>query len=294
MLKYLQPNKNLIPILAFILLNSCASLIRELDSFYCIQTVTYLRECPNNDCQVVAEIYYNDEVNPLEQGNDGWWRVQTVRDQKIGWMQRDLLSKAQIPVKNYYIAVDELPLRSSPSEEVISRNLLAYGEEVRKIAESNGWWRVLVEKDKSIGWIPAAMASDELGRQLVSDEAEVATAEETDNIPHSQPSPKSTYYVAAERLNLHMLPLMSSEVVRVLKINDIVETISQSGSNWVKVRYVDTGVEGWAQARYLKDSPVTDKTQIVGGKRRPFKASQGKTPPVQDPFESETLEPEGM
>jgi uncharacterized protein YgiM (DUF1202 family) len=293
-LKYLQEKKNLILILAFILLNSCASLNRETESFYCIQTVTYLRECPSNDCHVVAEIYYNDELNLLEEGDNGWWRVQTLDDQKIGWMQRDLLSKIQPPVKRYYIAVDGLPLRSSPSEEVISRHLLAHGDKVQKIAESNGWWRVLVEKDKSIGWIPAALASEELREQLVSEEVEVALTEDSANIADSQPAPNSTYFVAAERLNLHLLPLLASEVVRELKINDKLEKIYQSGPIWIKVRYVDTGVEGWAQTRYLKDAPVTDKNQIVGGKRRPPRASRGKTPPVQDPFESENLEPEGM
>lgn len=293
-------NLSIILPLIFILisLNSCA-LYKDktkIESFYSIPTVTYLRECPNYDCQVVTEVYNTDEVILLEKSDNDWWRVQSLRDQKIGWTQRDLLSVAPIQAKNYYITVDELPLRGSPSEEVISRNLLAYGDKVQKIAESNGWWRVLVEKDRSIGWIPDSMASENPPEQLRIEKAKIKQPEKTGKVSsHTQPSAKSNYYfVAAESLKLHILPIINSNIVKVLKINDKVEKISQSGSDWFKVRYLDTGAEGWAPARYLKESPVTDKTQIVTTEGKSRRKVPLPNQQIQDPFKSQTLEPEGM
>jgi uncharacterized protein YgiM (DUF1202 family) len=296
MLRYFRLNNILILILAFIFFNSCSAHINKLDSFYSIPTVTYLRECPNYDCQAVTEIFNTDQVKLLEKNDNGWWRVQSIRDRKIGWTQRDLLSEVPVSAKNYYIIVDGLPLRGSPSEDVISRNLLAYGDKVQKIAESNEWWRVLVEKDRSLGWIPSTMASEKPPEQVGIEKAKINESEKTVKVSsHTQPSSKPNYYfVAAESLNLHIIPFTSSQVVKVLRINDKVEKISQSGSDWFKVRYLDTGAEGWAPARYLKDSPVTDKTQIVTRKKKSQKKFPPQNRPIQDPFESETLEPEGM
>ena len=78
-----------------------------------------------------------------------------------------------------------------------------------------------------------------------------------------------------------MIPL-----VKVLKLNDKVEKISQSGSDWFKIRYLDTGAEGWALAHCLKGSPVTDKNQIVTPEKR--------SPKKVKKFQSKPLEPEGM
>lgn len=277
------------------MLPSCASLHKEFTRFYCTQAITYLRECPSYDCDVVAEIFYNDEVNFLEEGEGGWWRVQSLGREKVGWMQRNLLSKTPPPASIYYIAVNKLPLRSSPRQEVVSRNLLAYGDKVQKIAESNGWWQVIAAKDRAIGWIPATLAAEALPEPTGSEEPEKAAVEQPDDIPTALPFPQaSIHYVAAARLTLHLLPLTGSQVVRVLKINDKVEKIYQSGSVWMKVRYAETGAEGWTQARYLRDAPVTEKHQIVGGKRKPPRPSRSQTRPPQAPLSTETLEPEGM
>ena len=151
---------NIILPLILISLFSCSTNTKTVDFYYCISTVTYLRDCPNYDCQVVTEIYNADKVRFLEKNDSGWWRVQSLRDQKIGWTQRDLLSNVYIISKTYYVVVDELPLRDSPGEDIVSRKFLGYGDEVKKIAEKDGWWRVLAEKDKVIGWIPAKMVSE--------------------------------------------------------------------------------------------------------------------------------------
>jgi uncharacterized protein YgiM (DUF1202 family) len=269
-------------------LYSCAINNQNADNYYSIPTVSYLRDCPNYDCQVVTEIYNADEVKVLEKNDNGWWRVQSLRDQKIGWIQRDLISNFPLITKNYYVVTDELPLRDSPGEDSVSRKLLGYGDEVQKIAEKDGWWRVLAEKDKAIGWIPAMMVSE-------THPGPPGGPVKTGKISSVTPQPKTPYYfVAAENLKLYIIPSIPSQVVKELKLNDKVEKISQSGSSWVKVRYPSTGAEGWAHARYFRDSPVTNKNQILTGKKKILKKASSSSQQIKKSGESESLEPEGM
>ncbi len=281
--------KAIVLILPSVFLISCAT-PPKIDSFYSIPTVSYLRECPNYDCPVVTEVYNADKVKLLEKKDANWWQVQSSRDLKIGWTQRDLLSEAPIVAKNYYVTAESLPLRDSPSEDVVSRNLLGYGDKVQKIAEKGGWWRVLVNKDKSLGWVPAAQVSEEQPAPAEMEKGKSSESEQAvKGSPASTPPVKpGLYYVAAETLKVYLIPLSTARVLKVLILNDKVEKISQHGSDWYKVR-LDTGAEGWVQVRFLKDSPVTKKTQIV----TPMKKSRKKAP-GRKPATSETLEPEGM
>ena len=140
---------NIIILILPLLLCSCAKNYKPIEFYYSIPTVSYLRECPAYDCQVVTTIFNADKVKVLEKNDAGWWQVQSALDQKIGWTQRDLLSEIPLITQKYYVAADALPLRDSPNEDVVSRKLLGYGDAVQKIDEKDGWWRVLVEKDKS-------------------------------------------------------------------------------------------------------------------------------------------------
>ncbi len=288
--------KIIMVILILISISSCAAHHNKIEAFYIIPAVTYLRECPNYDCPVVAEIYNSDSVTVLYKKEGGWWQVQSGRDQKIGWAQRDLLSPTPIMVETYYITGDGLTLRNSPAEDAVSRIPLAYGEKVQKIAEQNGWWRVAVEKDKSMGWIPAARASADPPGQPGMQRAPLAEGEKTGSgSSQARPAARPDYYfVAAETLKLHLIPSDSSNVVKILKLNDKVDKISQSGSGWFKVRYLETGAEGWAPVRYLKDSPVTEIAQIVQKKKMRRKKPPQPKQQVQDPGASKTLEPEAM
>ena len=286
MLIFMNKNK-LFLIILILLFNACAT-NNKVDLFYSIPTISYLREGPNYDSPVVTELYNADTVKLLEKYDNGWWQVQSLRNDNIGWTQRDLLSYTPIIAQNYYITVSDLPLRNSPRQDVISRNLLGYGDTVKKIAEKDGWWRILVEKDKSIGWIPAAMASETPPEPLEGEKPRITTSTKTDEgSPASQPAPQLSYFfVAGGSLELYIIPFIPSQVVKVLKLNDKVEKISQSGSDWFKIRYLDTGAEGWALARFLKSSPVTDKNQIV--------TPEKKSPKNLKKFKTEPLEPEGM
>jgi hypothetical protein len=287
MLIFFRKTELFIIILLVLFLNACA-MNNKIDLFYSIPTISYLREYPNYDCPVVTELYNADKVKLLEKNDNGWWQVQSLRNENIGWTQRDLLSNTPIISQNYYITVSDLPLRNSPQQDVISRNLLDYGDTVKKIAGNDGWWRILVEKDKSIGWIPATMASETPPEPLGVEKPKIPASDKNDKgSPATQPAPQLSYYfVAAGSLNLYLIPFIPSQVVKVLKLNDKVEKISQSGYDWLKIRYLDTGAEGWALAHLLKGSPVTDKNQVV--------TPEKKSPKKGKKFKSKPLEPEGM
>lgn len=277
---------------------SCAPAQKSVTTgvFYSIPAVTYLRDCPSYDCQAVAEVYSKDELAVLERNDQGWWRVESQRDQKTGWTQRDLLSANPVKAEHYYITPHAVPLRDAPGQDVTSRKMLLHGDKVQKIAQQNGWWRVLVEKDRSLGWVPAkTLSATPFGGQTDGQDTQGRDAGKPAESAVQVAAAQPVYlYVAAASVNLHVLPLLSSKVVKVLKINDKVERMSQSGAQWLKVRYSDTGAEGWAPAQYLKASPVTAKTQIFL-ERRPLKKKAPSPPPVApEPGESEEVEPEPM
>lgn len=128
--------KIIMPLIS-ILLYSCAVNNQIVEYYYTIPTLSYLRDCPGYDCQVVTEVYSANEVRFLEKNDAGWWRVQSVQDEKIGWIQGDLLSNVPLNTKKYYVVAEELPLRDSPGKDIVSRKLLGYGDEVHKISEKD-------------------------------------------------------------------------------------------------------------------------------------------------------------
>jgi uncharacterized protein YgiM (DUF1202 family) len=286
MLEYFKVYKVLIIVQTLLaLLCSCAVNHDKKQYYYNNTIISYLREYPNYDCQIITELYNSDKVKLIGKNDVGWWQVQSERDQKVGWIQQDLLNDNPIVSKNYYIKVDTLPLRDSPSEDIFSRKVLSFGDKVQKIVEKDDWWRVLVVEDKVIGWVPAK-AVTETRAETEKFLKPVKTA------PEAQCSSKASYdFVASENVKLHLLPVSSSQVVKILKLNDKVVKISESGTTWVKVRYLDTGAEGWAAARCFKNFPITDKKQIVTNKWKLHKKASSSTQRTQ---KWDSLEPEGM
>ena len=265
----------------------CAITPHHPEVLYSIPAISYLREAPKYNSHVVGEIYAADQVKFLNQ-SDGWRQVQLLRNKKIGWIQRDLLSEAPIIAKKYYIIANGVPLSDAPHKDVVSYNILSRGDRVQKLEQKEGWWHVLVMKDKAIGWIPAKMASETRpGPSGLAGTPNLTPEKQGKAVPPGpQPQPPNYYFVAAGTLPMHILPLKSSEVVKVLALNSRVAEIARNDSGWVKIRYLDTGTEGWSQARYLKTSPVTKKSQIVT-ERKYRKKGHFRKP-------SKGLEPEGM
>ena len=280
-----------------VVVSSCATIggRQAPGNCYTMPPVTYIRELPGYASEIVVTVYRGEQVKILSNiKGEEWCRVQTVAGGETGWIQRPLLSPVPIPIETYYVQAPEVPLRPEPHQEIISRLALHRGEEVRKLAENEqGWWRVLVERDKSIGWLPAATLASSPPPPTsagVTDQPSQAGALE---VSSSRPLPKP-YFVAAAALELHLLPLVSSPVVKVLQLNDRVEKVYQSGPKWLKVKFPETGVQGWTQASYLSESPVkTPQPVSVKKKKAPPKTKRPKIkgkPAGQPP----DLEPEIM
>lgn len=286
-------NRLILPVL-LLLLPACATTAPKKEFFFSIPAVSYLRECPDFTCPAVSEVYNSDKVKLLEEKAGGWWKVQSFRDESVGWTQAALLSDAPLQAKIYYVTSNRLQLRNSPQKEVTSRQFLNFGDKVQLLAESQGWWRVLAEKDRTIGWVPADSVAEQLPAQPADPGAPGQVTPAPGAAPPAARAKETHLYVAAASATLHLLPLKSSQVLKTLKLNDKVELIAQSGAQWRKVRFSETGAEGWAEARLLRDSPVTTKAQIVSGKKKAPRKVPAPKPLEPEPVFEEPLEPEGM
>jgi uncharacterized protein YgiM (DUF1202 family) len=244
--------------------------------YYVTSAVTYLRDSPTYEAGEVATVYLSDRLERLGEVRNGWWQVRSVATQEVGWMDGRLLSPNPVPVTTYYAAQAGLPLRDCPGTDCPFRKRLEQGEELWEIDhDERGWVKVIVVKDKAIGWVDAEMLS------LV----QIVAAP-----PVKKPESTVILFVAVPQLNLRSLPLTSSEVVRVLRLNEQVEQLAAHKRDWLKVRYPETGSEGWVASRYLKDSPVPEKVRPA----RKVHRSRTRTPPKDAEEERVTPQPEIM
>jgi uncharacterized protein YgiM (DUF1202 family) len=273
------------------IINSCAALCPQpgQNIYYATPPVTFIRESPNYDSPNVAPVYRGDEVIILSSRADEWRQVQTVQSKKIGWIQSPLLSADPIPTPTYHVQISKVPLQDTPQKEGTSPKVLHRGDKVRKLSENQeGWWLVLVEKDQNLGWISASAVAEHEPKTASASQAPgpsgKASAKATASPP---PVPKQYYYVATYNLNLHALPLASSKALKTLKFNDRVEKIDQSGSRWIKVRYTETGAQGWAQGLFLSEFSL--KTPKVFSQQ---KRTTPKPPVCPKPAEPEKAQPE--
>jgi uncharacterized protein YgiM (DUF1202 family) len=240
--------------------------------YYVTPVITYLKDCPGYDCQVVGELYHADRVEQVEV-KDNWWRVRLAGGTLTGWLQPELLSPTPVAAAYFFVAADSLELRECPSQDCPFRKILLKGDRVQKIDENDqGWLRVLVEKDASIGWVLNTQVSDQAVK------------------PEVKPAPeKEFYFAAAATINLYSLPLFSSKVVKSLPLNEKVEVLVHHGKDWFKVRHLNSGAEGWAAAKDLKSAPVEMEPP------KPKKKFRKKPAPPKSPQPQEVPpEPEAM
>jgi uncharacterized protein YgiM (DUF1202 family) len=303
--------KPMLLLLMAVAINSCANMNpqpsqnqnQQQNIYYTTPPVTFMREFPKYDSSKVAAVYRGDQVTILSKQADDWCMVQAVQSGKIGWIQTAVLSPEPIPTPTYFVQVSKVRLQDAPQKNAASPEALNRGDKVRKLGENQeGWWMVLAEKDRGLGWIPASALSAQppvTGQPMQA--AGPAGPGAVRGAWCPQPASKQLYYVATDNLNLHSLPLVSSDVVNTLKFNDRVEKIGQSDSRWVKVRNPATGTQGWAQGMFLADASLkTPKTftQHVQPRRRAARrpecakpAEAEKTPPAEkaSPEEAEPV-----
>jgi uncharacterized protein YgiM (DUF1202 family) len=280
---------------------SCAVLKPQppANLYYVIPSVTYFRDSPGYASANVATVYRGQQVKILSKIADDWCQVEAVPGGQVGWIQRPLLSPVPIPTVTYTVTAAEVPLRDVPQKEAVTRRVLHKGDLVRKLSENQqGWWWVLVEKGESLGWLPGNVlsAQGEAGAPAGQAAAAPSKAGVEEAAISAPPAPPPYLYVAVANLNLHLLPLVSSQVVKSLKFNDKVEKIGQSGVEWLKVRYPETGAQGWAQTPTLTASPPkTPKVYPPPKKRRILKRPQrGVKPAEPGTPQPEEIAPEAM
>jgi uncharacterized protein YgiM (DUF1202 family) len=260
--------------------------------YYTIPPVTYIRETPGYTGRNVATVYRGEQVEVLS-GREGEWRqVKAVKGQQTGWIQYALLNRTPIPAESFFVQ-QETPLRDTPEKEGFSRRVLNRGDKVRKLSDNQkGWWWVLADKDESLGWLPAVMVSERQPQTPpAAPKADPAGKTSPGVAQATPPDAPSNLYVAVASLNLHQLPLVSSQVVKVLNFKDNVEKIAQSSGQWLKVRFPETGAQGWTQAFFLTESPLKTPKVFPPKKKKP---AQQPRRPRPDDSQPEVVEPEVM
>jgi len=206
--------------------------------YYLTAAMTYLRDAAAYDANLVGLLYKGDQVEQLETGRSGWWRVRSGRTGQTGWVAGELFDPTPAPAPLYYV-IGPVKLRECPQETCPALQQLFRGDQVQKIeANEQGWWRVLAVESRNLGWLPAP--------------ALVETLEEL----KARPPEKPYLYVAVRRLQLRREPQSGAEVVKLLQVNDQVEKLAENQSGWVQVRQPAGGATGWVWGRYLETLPV--------------------------------------
>lgn len=81
--------------------------------FYFVKEDTLpLRECPRSDCMPLQLLFRGDEVQRVEAGDQGWWRVLVINSRSLGWVpaaslaeRREDAQQKQLTKPYYYVAV---------------------------------------------------------------------------------------------------------------------------------------------------------------------------------------------
>ncbi len=118
-----------------------------------------LLECPGSDCLPLQMLFRGDQVQKIEEGDQGWWRVWTIKGRSLGWVRASALTAESAeawstqPKPYYYVAVRELTLRAQPSlRSQVLRNL-RFNDQVLKIGEAKGWFKVRQPSSSAEGWV---------------------------------------------------------------------------------------------------------------------------------------------
>lgn len=234
-------------------------------TFYVTSEFTYLWDNPGHRGNVSGQLYKGDEVKLLD-GESHWWRVELLRSGQSGWIQKELLTSDPVTPPFFYVNENGIPLLECPRSDCPHLQLLTQGEQVQRVEQGDqGWWRVLVLKSRSLGWLPAAYLAERMEDAWI------------------QRPQKPFYYVAIRRLNLRADPSPRGEIIRILPFNAQVQKIGETPEGWYKVRQPASGAVGWVTSRDLNTLPMRSPRGEPGKERvKPFKPRE--EPQVQPQF----------
>jgi uncharacterized protein YgiM (DUF1202 family) len=101
-----------------------------------------------------------DEVQRVEAGGQGWWRVLVINSRSLGWVPAAALAESredaqqkQPPKPYYYVAVRKLLLRAKPSDRSEVVRTLGINDQVEKIGETEDWFNVRQPSSGAVGWV---------------------------------------------------------------------------------------------------------------------------------------------
>jgi uncharacterized protein YgiM (DUF1202 family) len=141
---------------------------KDLLSLTSVGTVFYylkedslpLLECPRSDCIPLQLLFRGDQVQRVEEGGQGWWRVLAIKGRSLGWVPASALTAdrqealQQQPRKTYfYVAIRKLMLRARPSAHGEVIRTLGFNDQVQKLAESEDWFKVRQPSTGAVGWV---------------------------------------------------------------------------------------------------------------------------------------------
>ena len=234
-------------------------------SFFVTPEITYLRDTPEYDGKVLGLLYRGDKVEIVDAGGSAWWQVELRRSGQRGWVRKELLSPDPVASVFYYVNEDTLPLLECPRHDCLALQLLSRGDQVQRVEEgAQGWWRVLMIKNRSFGWVPASALTERI--------------EDTQQKQIRKPY----YYVAVGKLSLRAIPSDRGQVIRTLRFNDQVQKIGET-KGWFQVRQPSTGALGWVISRDLETFlMIAPRGAPSKNELKPFK--QKEEPTVEPEF----------
>jgi uncharacterized protein YgiM (DUF1202 family) len=231
--------------------------------FFVTPELTYLLDSPGYGGNVLGPLYKGDKVERVDVGESSWWQVKLQRSGQVGWVRRELLSSSPVATSFYFVSEDTLPLLECPRSDCLPLQLLFRGEQVQRVEQGHqGWWRVLVVKSHSLGWVPASALSES-----------IEDARQNKNR-------KQYYYVAVRKLLLRAKPSNRGQIIRTLGFNDQVQKIGET-KGWYQVRQPSTGALGWVISRDLENLPlILLRGEPAKNEVKPFKQ---KEEPILEP-----------
>lgn len=128
--------------------------------FVVSQTVS-LRECPKDLCPALQLLSLGDQVQKIEQNDQGWWRVLVLKSRNLGWLPAKTLAEsleeaqAKKSEKPYlYVSARRLKLYREPQVEAGVVKQLQCNDQVEKLAENpSGWVEVRQPASGAVGWV---------------------------------------------------------------------------------------------------------------------------------------------
>jgi uncharacterized protein YgiM (DUF1202 family) len=129
--------------------------------YYVIPDTLELRECPTNDCPPLHLLFRGDQVQKIEENDQGWWRVLILQTRNLGWAQAinfsdqsgaDLPESPKDPF--YYVAVKRVELHLKPVMDSAIVKTLQFNDRVKPLEENPwGWVKVSHPPSGTEGWV---------------------------------------------------------------------------------------------------------------------------------------------